>query len=69
KPRNSVLYLFDPLSAPITPRRESSPDSGSDKENDVPPGEVTMFFNRMYKAPIHSMPKTPQGCLIDFNTT
>lgn len=70
KPRNSVLYLFDPLSSsPSTPRRDSSPDSGSDKENDVAAGEVTVFFNRIYKASAQTVPKTLEGRLIDFDTT
>ncbi|KAI0925684.1 hypothetical protein AcV5_008355 [Taiwanofungus camphoratus] len=69
KPRNSVLYLFDPLKSPVTPRRDSSPDSGSDKENDAPPGEFTVFFNRIYPSKNHAVLKTPEGRLIDFSDT
>lgn len=70
KPRNSVLYLFDPLESTTTPRRDGSPDSScSDKENDVQPGEVTMFFNRIYKSQKNATPKTPNGKLIDFGDT
>ncbi|KAI0636008.1 hypothetical protein C8Q77DRAFT_1155735 [Trametes polyzona] len=73
KPRNSVLFLFDPLQqSPSTPRRDSSPELGaSDKENDVPPGDVTMFFDRMYAAPKQqdARPHTPSGKLIDIGDT
>lgn len=71
KPRNSVLYLFDPLESVTTPRRDGSPDSisSSDKENDVQPGEVTMFFNRIYTSHKNVAPKTPNGKLIDFGDT
>ncbi|OJT06647.1 hypothetical protein TRAPUB_2505 [Trametes pubescens] len=73
KPRNSVLYLFDPLQqSPSTPRRDSSPELGaSDKENDFSAGDVTMFFNRMYAAPKaqDARPHTPKGQLIDFGDT
>lgn len=70
KPRESILRLFDPLEAPSTPRRNSSPDSGSDKENEGPkPGELTAFFNRVYKVPKNTALKTPKGKLIDFDTT
>lgn len=73
KPRNSVLYLFDPLQQmPSTPRRDSSPELGaSDKENDFSAGDVTMFFNRMYAAPKaqDARPQTPKGQLIDFGDT
>ena len=70
KPRNSVLYLFDPLESVTTPRRDGSPDSSSsDKENDVQPGEVTMFFNRIYTSQKAAAPKTPNGKLIDFGDT
>ncbi|EPT01698.1 hypothetical protein FOMPIDRAFT_1119763, partial [Fomitopsis schrenkii] len=70
KPRNSVLYLFDPLESMSTPRRDGSPDSSSsDKENDVQPGEVTMFFNRIYTSQKDTVPKTPNGKLIDFGDT
>ncbi|PCH42120.1 hypothetical protein WOLCODRAFT_72072, partial [Wolfiporia cocos MD-104 SS10] len=69
KPRNSILHLFDPLVSPATPRRDASPDSGSsDKENDLPPapGEVTVFFNRIYTSNRNAAPpSTPQGPLID----
>ncbi|KZT67421.1 hypothetical protein DAEQUDRAFT_641750, partial [Daedalea quercina L-15889] len=70
KPRNSILYLFDPLESLTTPRRDRSPDSGSsDKENDVQPGEVTVFFNRIYTSQKNVAPKTPNGKLIDFGDT
>ncbi|TFK93650.1 hypothetical protein K466DRAFT_453464, partial [Polyporus arcularius HHB13444] len=73
KPRNSVLYMFDPLhQAPSTPRRDSSDDLGpSDKENDTPPGDLTMFFSRTYAADKQSEHKalTPMGKLIDFGDT
>ncbi|KAH9945124.1 uncharacterized protein BXZ73DRAFT_96114 [Epithele typhae] len=74
KPRNSVLFLFDPLHQssdedPCTPTRDSSPDLGpSDKEND--PGELTVFFNRLYTAPkAATAPRTPKGKLIDLGDT
>ncbi|RPD60156.1 hypothetical protein L226DRAFT_571144 [Lentinus tigrinus ALCF2SS1-7] len=73
KPRNSVLYMFDPLhQAPSTPRRDSSDDLGpSDKENDTPPGDLTIFFNRTYAA--HKQPEAnafiPMGKLIDIGDT
>ncbi|OSD06641.1 hypothetical protein PYCCODRAFT_1383776 [Trametes coccinea BRFM310] len=79
KPRNSVLYLFDPLhqSPSDEPRRDSSPELGaSDKENDSSAGDVTMFFNRPYGAPLkasqdaqHPQPRTPKGKLIDIGDT
>ncbi|KAI9066237.1 hypothetical protein FKP32DRAFT_1673986 [Trametes sanguinea] len=79
KPRNSVLYLFDPLhqSPSDEPRRDSSPELGaSDKENDTPAGDVTMFFNRPYGAPLklsqdtqQPQPRTPKGKLIDIGDT
>ncbi|KAH9928359.1 uncharacterized protein B0H18DRAFT_255577 [Fomitopsis serialis] len=70
KPRNSVLYMFDPLESLATPRRDGSPDSGSsDKENDVQPGDVTVFFNRVYTSHKNVAPKTPNGKLIDFGDT
>lgn len=73
KPRNSVLYLFDPLhQAPSTPRRDSSDDCGpSDKENDIPPGDLTVFFNRTFASHKQAQAQalTPQGKLIDFGET
>ena len=68
RPRDSILSLFDPLATPATPERDlSSPDSSSDKENDGP-GQVTVFFNRIYTKPQtpphHTSPCT--GKLIDF---
>ncbi|CCL98647.1 uncharacterized protein FIBRA_00649 [Fibroporia radiculosa] len=70
KPRNSVLYLFDPLRSPSTPRREPSPDSGSsDKENDIPPGEITVFFNRIYTTRNDVVKEASKGPLIDFGDT
>ena len=73
KPRDSVLYLFDPLQSPTTPRRESSSSdlSASDKENDVPPGDVTLFFDRMYAIPKQQPVQvyTPKGKLIDIGDT
>ncbi|KAI0833581.1 hypothetical protein BC628DRAFT_33620 [Trametes gibbosa] len=73
KPRNSVLYLFDPLhQSPSTARRDSSPELGtSDKENDLPPGDVTVFFDRIYTAPKLQgiQPHTPKGKLIDIGDT
>ncbi|KAI1796888.1 hypothetical protein LXA43DRAFT_492174 [Ganoderma leucocontextum] len=73
KPRDSVLYLFDPLQSPTTPRRDSSSSelSASDKENDVPPGDVTLFFDRMYAVPKqqHVQVFTPKGKLIDIGDT
>lgn len=72
-PRDSVLYLFDPLATPDSktpPRNTGSPESlqASDKENDGPaPGEVTAFFNRVYKLP--NALKSPKGKLIDFGET
>ncbi len=73
KPRDSVLYLFDPLQSPTTPRRDSSSSelSASDKENDVPPGDVTIFFNRMYALPKQQDAQvfTPKGKLIDIGDT
>ncbi|KAI0775129.1 hypothetical protein BD413DRAFT_294339 [Trametes elegans] len=74
KPRNSVLFLFDPLhQSPVTPSCDlSSPElSASDKENDVPPGDVTVFFSRnfgTYKQQ-DAQPRTPKGKLIDFGDT
>ncbi|KAI0649043.1 hypothetical protein C8Q79DRAFT_1007616 [Trametes meyenii] len=73
KPRNSVLYLFDPLQqSPSTPLRDSSPELGnSDKENDVPAGDLTIFFSKTYgthKAP-EMQPRTPKGKLIDIGDT
>ena len=76
KPRNSVLYMFDPLhQAPCTPQRDSSsPELGpSDKENDAP-GELTVFFSRTYGAHKSSVedvqpPRTPKGKLIDIGDT
>ncbi|OSX57678.1 hypothetical protein POSPLADRAFT_1109503, partial [Postia placenta MAD-698-R-SB12] len=71
KPRNSVLYMFDPLKTPSTPRRDSpeSPEAGSsDKENDAP-GDLTAFFTRAAHYQKHVAPKTPKGKLIDFDTT
>ncbi|KAH8092667.1 hypothetical protein BXZ70DRAFT_950847 [Cristinia sonorae] len=66
----SVLFLFDPLCDSSTPERHaSSPDPSSDKENDTPPGQVTAFFNRVYK---HNTPyntRTPKGKLIDYDFT
>ncbi|KAF9243535.1 hypothetical protein BU15DRAFT_72199 [Melanogaster broomeanus] len=63
-PRYSVLSLFDPLTgSTATPKRDTttpSPDSGSDKENALPPSRtttnyyesdtltMTAFFNRTY---------------------
>lgn len=60
--------MFDPLNTPPeTPTREvHSPDSSSDKENDVPstkPGQLTTFFNRVYTNP--KMVKAPRDKLID----
>ncbi|KAM5532588.1 hypothetical protein V8D89_013714 [Ganoderma adspersum] len=73
KPRDSVLYLFDPLQSPTTPRRDSSSSdlSASDKENDVPPGDVTLFFDRMYAIPKQQPAQvyTPKGKLIDIGDT
>ena len=73
KPRNSVLYMFDPLhQSPSTPRRDSSDDCGpSDKENDIPPGDLTVFFNRMYvtQKPTDARVFTPKGKLIDIGDT
>ncbi|PIL35499.1 hypothetical protein GSI_02227 [Ganoderma sinense ZZ0214-1] len=73
KPRDSVLYLFDPLQSPITPHRDSSSSdlSASDKENDVPPGDVTLFFDRMYALPKLQPAQvlTPKGKLIDIGDT
>ncbi|KAH9847653.1 hypothetical protein C2E23DRAFT_889754 [Lenzites betulinus] len=73
KPRNSVLYLFDPLhQSPSTPRRDSSPELGnSDKENDLPPGDVTVFFDCIYADSKHRpiQLQTPQGKLIDIGDT
>ncbi|KAH9902706.1 hypothetical protein C8Q73DRAFT_16825 [Cubamyces lactineus] len=78
KPRNSVLYLFDPLqqspSRSTSPCRNSSPELGaSDKENDVPAGDITMFFSRPYglykDANLHAQPRTPKGKLIDIGDT
>ncbi|KAF7789606.1 hypothetical protein EIP86_000552 [Pleurotus ostreatoroseus] len=68
KPRESVLFMFDPLSTPPeTPTREvHSPDSSSDKENDAPstqPGQLTAFFNRVYTKP--KTAKAPREMLID----
>ncbi|KAI0671810.1 hypothetical protein C8Q78DRAFT_1078576 [Trametes maxima] len=73
KPRNSVLYLFDPLQqSPSTPLRDSSPELGnSDKENDVPAGDLTIFFSKTYgthKAQ-EIQPRTPKGKLIDIGDT
>lgn len=64
--RDSILQLFDPLSWPETPpRNTSSPDCSSDKENDNPkPGPVTEFFNRVYKT--SECAQLPPGKLIDF---
>ncbi|KAI0359787.1 hypothetical protein OH77DRAFT_1517397 [Trametes cingulata] len=79
KPRNSVLFLFDPLQQePSTPCRDSSsPELGaSDKENELPPGDVTVFFSRTYG--VHKQqgdevqrPRTPnfKGKLIDIGDT
>ncbi|KAI0367945.1 hypothetical protein BV20DRAFT_925081, partial [Pilatotrama ljubarskyi] len=79
KPRNSVLFMFDPLQQePATPCRDSSsPELGaSDKENELPPGDVTVFFSRTYG--VHKpqgedvqRPRTPnfKGKLIDFGDT
>ncbi|KAH9831641.1 uncharacterized protein C8Q71DRAFT_841354 [Rhodofomes roseus] len=70
RPRNSVLYMFDPLESMTTPRRDGSPDSGSsDKENDIQPGEVTVFFNRIYTTQMNTAPKNPNGKLIDIGDT
>ncbi|CDO69720.1 hypothetical protein BN946_scf184687.g5 [Trametes cinnabarina] len=77
KPRNSVLYLFDPLhqESPSAPRRDTSPELGaSDKENDASAGDVTMFFNRACGISVKSpqevqQPRTPKGKLIDFGDT
>lgn len=72
KPRDSVLYLFDPLQSPTTHRDSSSSDLGaSDKENDVPPGDVTLFFDRMYAVPKQPAVQvfTPKGKLIDIGDT
>ncbi|TBU45727.1 hypothetical protein BD309DRAFT_1008463 [Dichomitus squalens] len=73
KPRNSVLYMFDPLQSPSTPRRDSSSSelSASDKENDGPCGDVTMFFNRICAAQQrHDVQVfTPKGKLIDIGDT
>ena len=73
KPRNSVLYMFDPLQSPSTPRRDSSSSdlSASDKENDVPCGDVTMFFNRICAAQQQQDVQvfTPKGKLIDIGDT
>ncbi len=67
RPRDSILSLFDPLATPATPERElSSPDSASDKENDGP-GQVTIFFNRIYTKQQSSHASSPStGKLIDF---
>ncbi|CAL1717308.1 unnamed protein product [Somion occarium] len=66
RPRESLLSLFDPLANPTTPERNtSSPDSSSDKENDGP-GQVTVFFNRIYTKPPQASVNTPKGRLIDF---
>ncbi|KAI0749628.1 hypothetical protein C8Q80DRAFT_1163052 [Daedaleopsis nitida] len=73
KPRNSVLFMFDPLhQSPSTPRRDSSDDLGpSDKENDIPQGDLTIFFNRTYAAQKQELaaPFTPKGKLIDIGDT
>ncbi|KAI0707286.1 hypothetical protein C8Q76DRAFT_149543 [Earliella scabrosa] len=73
KPRNSVLYMFDPLhQSPSTPRRDSSDDCGpSDKENDIPPGDLTVFFNRTFAAHKQEVQSAlvPQGKLIDVGDT
>lgn len=74
KPRDSLLLLFDPLNTPETPpRNTNSPDSvSSDKENDIPsqqPGELTAFFNRIYKDEHIRQIKSPKGKLIDFEET
>lgn len=71
KPRESIISLFDPLGGPDTPpRNTNSPDSlASDKENDGPgnpPGQLTVFFNRVYKGLPPSVAKLPKGKLIDF---
>lgn len=71
RPRDSILCLFDPLAAPSTPERETpSADSASDKENDGP-GQVTVFFNRIYTKETSSQPVSTscRGNLIDFGDT
>ena len=72
KPRNSVLYMFDPLhQSPCTPQRDSSsPELGpSDKENDAP-GDLTLFFGRTFAHKAHDVQvRTPKGKLIDFGDT
>ncbi|KAK7682512.1 hypothetical protein QCA50_014312 [Cerrena zonata] len=66
KARESLLSLFDPLANPQTPERNiSSPDSSSDKENDGP-GEVTVFFNRIYTKPPQAAAPISKGKLIDY---
>ncbi|OCH88554.1 hypothetical protein OBBRIDRAFT_795097 [Obba rivulosa] len=67
KPRHSILTLFDPLKTPLTPRRDSSdsPET-SDKENDAPPGQMTLFVKRIYDARKQYTPKGLAGTLIDF---
>ncbi|EKM58632.1 uncharacterized protein PHACADRAFT_27086 [Phanerochaete carnosa HHB-10118-sp] len=67
-PQENVLSLFDPLVRPETPpRNTSSPEPASDKENDVQPGPVTVFFSRIYKdIPVQKISKNPKGKLIDF---
>ncbi|TCD64015.1 hypothetical protein EIP91_004683 [Steccherinum ochraceum] len=73
-PNQSILSLFDPLRNPATPGRDAttSPEPSSDKENDGPvgsAGQVTVFFNRVYKRAPHHSVKTPKGKLIDYDTT
>ncbi|KAI0695364.1 hypothetical protein BC835DRAFT_1258103, partial [Cytidiella melzeri] len=66
RPRDSLLYLFDPIARPQTPPRSTgSPDSSSDKENDNPrPGQLTAFFNRVYTDT--KTTQLPLGKLIDY---
>ncbi|THH15508.1 hypothetical protein EUX98_g9457 [Antrodiella citrinella] len=68
----SILSLFDPLRTPATPERDAASPDLSDKENDGPSetaGQVTVFFNRVYKHPSHQTVKTPRGKLIDYDLT
>lgn len=73
-PNQSILSLFDPLRISATPGRDAttSPEPSSDKENDGPvgsAGQVTVFFNRVYKRAPHHAVKTPKGKLIDYDAT
>ncbi|TFK36894.1 hypothetical protein BDQ12DRAFT_736632 [Crucibulum laeve] len=68
RPRNSVLYLFDPLADDA--ECPSTPDPAeSDKENSSPPAHLSLsaFFTRTYKSShtLNPAPHVPKRRLID----